>query len=143
MKTSGYSGTPLAKKLGIKQGFKIRLIGQPYYYFDLFEDMPANVQLLDDKEISKDMIHYFTKYADDLRRDIPLLKNEIQPNGMMWISWPKKASRVITDMTEDVVRGFALRNGLVDIKVCAIDEIWSGLKLVIPLKDRKPQVDIP
>ncbi|MFW0717433.1 DUF3052 domain-containing protein [Pedobacter sp. N23S346] len=143
MKTSGYSGTPLAKKLGIKEGFKIRLIGQPYYYFGLFEDMPANVHLLDDKEPKKNLIHYFTKSADDLRRDIPLLKNEIFPNGIIWISWPKKASKVMTDMTEDVVRGLALHNGLVDIKVCAIDEIWSGLKLVIPLKDRKPLVNIP
>ena len=79
MKTSGYSGTPLAKKLGLKAGFRIRLIGQPDYYFDLLGDMPANVHVLDDQETRKDLIHYFTKSADDLRRDIALLKNEIRP----------------------------------------------------------------
>jgi hypothetical protein len=83
MKTAGYSGTPLAKKLGIKEGFKIRLIGQPVYYFELFKDMPANIHVVDEKQTRKDRIHYFTKYADELRRDIPLLKNEIQPNGMI------------------------------------------------------------
>jgi len=137
MKTAGYSATPLAKKLGIKDGFTIRLAGQPAYYFDLFEDMPLNIQILDDKETAKNLIHYFTKKADDLRRDIPSLKREIETNGMIWISWPKKASKITTDITEDVIRDLALSNGLVDIKVCAIDEIWSGLKLVIPVKDRE------
>lgn len=136
MKTVGYSATPLAKKLGIKDGFTIRLAGQPGYYFDLFEGMPLNIRILDDKETAKNLIHYFTKNADDLHRDIPLLKREIETSGMIWISWPKKASKITTDITEDVIRNLALRNGLVDIKVCAIDEIWSGLKLVIPVKDR-------
>ncbi|PSL33291.1 DUF3052 family protein [Chitinophaga ginsengisoli] len=136
MNTAGYSATPLAKKLGIKDGFVIRLVGQPAYYFDLFEDMPTNIQILDDTTTAKNLIHYFTRQADDLLRDIPLLKREIQTNGMIWISWPKKASKITTDITEDVVRNLALSNGLVDIKVCAIDEIWSGLKLVIPVKDR-------
>ncbi|UPK69446.1 hypothetical protein [Chitinophaga filiformis] len=136
MNTAGYSATPLAKKLGIKDGFVIRLVGQPPYYFDLFEDMPLNIQILDDTTKSKNLIHYFTRQADDLLRDIPLLKREIQTNGMIWISWPKKASKITTDITEDVIRDLALSNGLVDIKVCAIDEIWSGLKLVIPVKDR-------
>src|SRR6476620_5203058 len=101
MKTAGYSATPLAKKLGIKDGFTIRLAGQPAYYFDLFEDMPLNIQILDDKETAKNLIHYFTKKADDLRRDIPSLKREIETNGMIWISWPKKASKITTDITED------------------------------------------
>ena len=136
MNTAGYSATPLAKKLGIKDGFVIRLVGQPTYYFDLFEDMPLNIQILDDTTKSKNLIHYFTRQADDLLRDIPLLKREIQTNGMIWISWPKKASKITTDITEDVIRNLALSNGLVDIKVCAIDEVWSGLKLVIPVKDR-------
>ncbi|SDE93775.1 DUF3052 family protein [Chitinophaga filiformis] len=136
MNTAGYSATPLAKKLGIKDGFIIRLVGQPTYYFDLFEDMPLNIQILDDTTTAKNLIHYFTRQADDLRRDIPLLKKEIQTNGMIWISWPKKASKISTDVTEDVIRNLALSNGLVDIKVCAIDEIWSGLKLAIPVKDR-------
>ncbi len=137
IKTSGYSGTPLAKKLGIKEGFKIRLVNQPVYYFDLFTDMPGNILILDEKKTKKNLIHYFTKQARDLHNDMLSLRNEIEQNGIIWISWPKKASKIVTDLTEDVIRNSALSNGLVDIKVCAVDEIWSGLKLVIPVKDRK------
>ena len=134
---SGYSGTPLAKKLGIKAGYKIRLVNQPDYYFALFTDMPDDIILLTEKKSNKNLIHYFTKEAADLYKDIISLRNEIYPNGMIWISWPKKTSKIKTDITEDLIRSIALANGLVDIKVCAIDEIWSALKLVIPLKDRK------
>jgi hypothetical protein len=136
MTTAGYSGTPLAKKLGIKEGFKIRLVNQPDYYFNLFTDMPENIANLNDKKSRKNLIHYFTKQAKDLGRDILSLKNEIEPNGIIWISWPKKSSKIVTDITEDTIRKLALGNGLVDIKVCAVDEIWSGLKLVIPVKER-------
>ncbi len=136
MKATGYSGTPLAKKLGIKEGFKIRLVDQPDYYFDLFTDLPETLNILKDKKTKKNLIHYFTKSAADLRKDIVALRNEIEPNGMIWISWPKKASKIATDITEDTIRELALPNGLVDIKVCAVDEVWSGLKLVIPVKDR-------
>jgi hypothetical protein len=136
MKTAGYSGTPLAKKLGIKEGFKIRLVDQPDYYFDLFTDLPQPLSLMKDKKTKKNLIHYFTKSAAALRKDIVALRNEIEPNGMIWISWPKKASKITTDITEDTIRELALKNGLVDIKVCAVDETWSGLKLVIPVKDR-------
>lgn len=80
---------------------------------------------------------YFTKHAKDLAKDMVHLINEIVPDGMIWISWPKKASKIGTDVTEDMIRQVALANGLVDIKVCAVDEVWSGLKLVIPVKDRK------
>jgi len=136
MAQSGYSGTPLAKKLGIKEGFKIRLVNQPAYYFDLFTDMPENILLLTDKKSSKNFIHYFTNEAAGLQKDIIALKNEIYPNGIIWISWPKKAAKIKTDVTEELVRSIGLSNGLVDIKVCAVDEIWSALKFVIPLKDR-------
>lgn len=136
MKTTGYSGTPLARKLGIKEGFKIRLVDQPDYYFDLFADLPETLNILKDKKIKKNLIHYFTKSAAALRKDIVALRNEIEPNGMIWISWPKKASKIATDITEDTIRELALKNGLIDIKVCAVDETWSGLKLVIPVKDR-------
>ncbi|MEQ1588312.1 MAG: DUF3052 family protein [Cyclobacteriaceae bacterium] len=136
MKATGYSGTPLAKKLGIKEGFKIRLIDQPDYYFDLFTDLPETLNIQNDKKPKKNLIHYFTKSAAGLRKDIVALRNEIEPNGMIWISWPKKASKIATDITEDTIRELALTNGLVDIKVCAVDEVWSGLKLVIPVKDR-------
>ncbi len=136
MKATGYSGTPLAKKLGIKEGFKIRVVDQPDYYFDLFTDLPETLSLMKDKKTKKNLIHYFTKSAATLRKDIVALRNEIEPNGMIWISWPKKASKITTDITEDTIRELALTNGLVDIKVCAVDETWSGLKLVIPVKDR-------
>jgi len=136
MKTTGYSGTPLAKKLGIKEAFKIRLVDQPDYYFNLFTDLPETLSIMKDKKTKKNLIHYFAKSAAALRNDIVALRNEIEPNGMIWISWPKKASKIATDITEDTIRELALTNGLVDIKVCAVDEVWSGLKLVIPVKDR-------
>lgn len=137
MKTTGYSGTPLAKKLGVKEGFNIRIVNQPDHYFDLFQDFPENIDFRNEKKTKKDFIHYFTSQAKELDRDIVSLKNEIVPNGMIWISWPKKSSGITTDVTEDVIRHLALTNGLVDIKVCAVDDVWSGLKLVIPVKDRK------
>jgi hypothetical protein len=132
---AGYSSTPLAKKLGIKQGFKIALYNQPEYYFKLFTDLP-DVKIVSDKS-TVDFIHYFVKEEKHLLKDISKLKNQIEQNGMIWISWPKKSSKVETNITEDVIRNLSLKSGLVDIKVCAVDETWSGLKLVIPVKDRK------
>jgi len=137
MNAAGYSGTPLAKKLGIKEGYKIRLINQPGYYFDLFTDLPIDLQILTDKRIKKNFVHYFATAVTDLQDQLPLLKDEIVSNGMIWVSWPKKAAKMKTDITEDTIRAYALPIGLVDIKICAIDDIWSGLKLVIPVKDRK------
>jgi len=136
MNTTGYSGTPLAKKLDIKEGFKISVYNQPEYYFNLFTDFPVDVKLINNK-LKVDFVHYFVKEEKQLQKDISKLKDQIEQNGMIWISWPKKSSKVETDITEDVVRNIALKNGLVDIKVCAVDETWSGLKLVIPVKDRK------
>jgi len=133
---AGYSGKPLAKKLGIKGDFHIDLINAPEYYLCLFTDLPANLYFENDKDSKIDLIHFFTKSQEEYKTILPQLKTRIKPNGSIWISWPKKASKVPTDITEDIIRNFALRIGLVDIKVCAIDEIWSGLKLVIPVKDR-------
>lgn len=137
MKFSGYSETPLKHKLGIKEGFIMRLIHQPDYYFGLLEDLPENIKIEKDTKTKKDFIHYFAREAAQLKRDILLLRNEIKENGMIWVSWPKKTSKIKTDMDEEVIRHLALTHGLVDVKVCAIDETWSGLKLVIPVKDRK------
>ncbi|WP_439697619.1 DUF3052 domain-containing protein [Mucilaginibacter sp. AW1-7] len=134
---AGYSGTPLAKKLGIKASATVMLINAPDYYLQLFTDMPAEVYFVDDAGVKKDLIHFFTKSQDEFLINLPQLMKQIKPDGMIWVSWPKKASKVVTDITEDVIRYFALKIGLVDIKVCAVDEIWSGLKLVIPVKDRK------
>lgn len=90
MKSTGYSGTPLAKKLGIKDGFNIRIINQPDHYLNLFEGFPENIHIRKEKKTKKDFIHYFTKQVKELERDIVSLKNELVPNGMIWISWPKK-----------------------------------------------------
>jgi hypothetical protein len=136
METAGYSGTPLAKKLGIKEGFNIRIVNAPDYYFNLFSDFPKAIKMLNDPETKKNFIHYFTKEAAELEQDIQSLRKEIYPDGMIWISWPKKASKITTDLSDQIVRELALANGLVDIKVCAVDTIWSGLKFVIPVKDR-------
>lgn len=136
MKSSGYSGTPLAKKLGIKDGFIIKIVNQPKAYYQLFTDLPPNLKTIEDSTTKKDFIHYFTKSASQLNHDINGLKHEITQNGIIWISWPKKASKVETDLTGNIVREIGLKNGLVDIKVCAVNEIWSGLKFVIPVKDR-------
>lgn len=133
---AGYSGTPLGKKLGIKPGFNILLVNAPEYYFSLFTDLPADLTVNNDAMATKDFIHFFTKQKDEYLNLLPALKQQIKLNGIIWISWPKKASKVGTDMTEDIIRNFALQSGLVDIKVCAVDEVWSGLKLVIPVAER-------
>ncbi|SHK05972.1 DUF3052 family protein [Pseudozobellia thermophila] len=137
MNLSGYSGTPLAKKLGIKNGFKVWVINEPKDYFALFSDLPNDIERTMDSKVKKDFIHYFTKSASELNNDIQQLKQEIEQNGMIWISWPKKSAKVETDLDGNIVREIGLNNGLVDIKVCAVNEIWSGLKFVIPVKDRK------
>ena len=144
---AGYSGTPLARKLGMKEGHRVLTLGAPSGYEDLLEGLPEDVSIrrsdslggggsADGAEPPFDIVHVFSKEKAALSSLIPTLKACILPNGMIWVSWPKKASKVQTDVTEDVVRGLALQNGLVDVKVCAVDEVWSGLKLVIPVKDR-------
>jgi hypothetical protein len=132
---SGYSGTPLTKKLGFKKGFRVALINEPDYYFNLFTDLPEMTQVKNKSKV--DFIHYFEKEGKELAKNISSLKHQIESNGMIWVSWPKKSSGVQTDINEDLIRHYALKNGLVDIKVCAVDEVWSALKLVIPVKDRK------
>ncbi|MEO3407423.1 DUF3052 domain-containing protein [Mucilaginibacter sp. CAU 1740] len=134
---AGYSETPPAKKLGIKSNSVVALINPPKHYMELFSDMPADALFVDDVTIRKDLIHFFTKSLDEYRQMLPTLMKQIKPDGMIWVSWPKKASKVVTDITEDLIRNYAISIGLVDIKVCAVDEVWSGLKLVIPVKDRK------
>jgi len=137
MKASGYSGTPLARKLGIKSNFTMGLLNQPDHYFDLFTDMPPNIRIVKERKTKKDLIHYFATSVSRLERDIKGLRQEMEDDGALWISWPKKAAKMKTDLNENVIRDIALKNRLVDVKVCAIDEVWSGLKLVIRLKDRK------
>lgn len=126
----------LAKKLGIKTSFRVRLINAPANYHSLVSGLHGNELFGQIPGPSKDFIHFFTKSKEELARRLPLLKAEMAPDGMIWVSWPKRASKESTDVTENVIREIALQNGLVDVKVCAVDELWSGLKLVIRIKDR-------
>lgn len=137
MSATGYSGTPLAKKLGIKSGMKISLIHGTADYQSFFSDFPDDVEWVTNARTKKDCIHYFAVQVKRLENDLPRLKNQIEQNGMIWISWPKKISTLKTDLDGNVVREIGLACGLVDIKVCAVSETWSGLKFVIPVKNRK------
>lgn len=130
---AGYSGTPLTQKLGIKPGFRLRLLQAPENFISLLGPLPEDVVLAEDNALPHDLVHFFTNSAAELHQVLPALRSTIKPNGCIWISWPKKASGLPTDVTEDVVRSLALSVDLVDVKVCAVDEVWSGLKLVIPL----------
>lgn len=134
---AGYSGTPMAKKLGIKAGFHIALINAPDHYFQLFTDLPQDLHISNEISSGHDLIHLFVKDKQAYLSRLPVIKDQIKQNGMVWVSWPKKASKIVTDITENIIRTEALRNGLVDVKVCAVDRVWSGLKLVIRVKDRK------
>jgi hypothetical protein len=137
MKSTGYSGTSLEKKLGIREGFVISILHPPPYYFDLFTKLPEGLQIVKGGRKKRNFIHYFAKEQAQLVKDLYDLKNSIEQNGMIWISWPKKSSGVTSDITEDTIRNLGLQHGLVDVKVCAVDAVWSGLKLVIPVKERK------
>jgi len=135
--SAGYSKTPLARKLGIKSEFNISIINAPEHYFDLFDDLPANLRMNDKDKQTKDFIHFFTSEMQELNKTLPRLKIKLKQDGMIWVSWPKKAAKIATGVNENLIRNLALSIGLVDVKVCAVDEVWSGLKLVIPVKDRK------
>ncbi len=128
---AGYSGTPLAKKLGFKEGFRVRTTGAPANYLDLVSPLPQNLRISKRGTKGIDIWHFFTKSFSELESKLPMLMRTIQPNGVIWVSWPKKSSGVPSSVTEDTIRTVALPLGLVDVKVCAIDETWSGLKLVI------------
>lgn len=132
----GYSGTPLIKKLGIKEGLNIIIINPPEKYMEYLGELPDSVSVKNKLSGKFDFIQFFTKSKAEFEKKFPTLKNSLVSNGQLWISWPKKSSKVPTDVTEDTIRNFILKNGMVDVKVCAVDEIWSGLKLVFRLKDR-------
>jgi len=133
---AGYSGTPLPKKLGIKAGSRIALVNAPADFKSVLGDLPANVEFVTRSSKSLDIILFFvlTEYA--LVRDFAKLAARLVPNGMIWIAWPKKSSGVATDLSFDNVQRIGLDAGLVDVKICAIDETWSGLKFVYRVKDR-------
>jgi hypothetical protein len=128
---AGYSGTPLAKKLGYKPAMQVCLLGAPAGFRQLLEPLPDAVSFASRSGKSTDMVHLFTAKRAELARALQTARKTLKPEASIWVSWPKKASKVPTDITEDVIRAEALPLGLVDIKVCAVDETWSGLKLVL------------
>ena len=130
---AGYSGTPLVKKLGVKSGQAVSLVNVPKESLKLFADFPRS-EKRDDGLI--DVTLAFEKSLASLKVGLPRAKKQMATDGMIWVAWPKKASGVATDLNENVIREIGLKIGLVDIKVCAIDETWSGLKFVIPVKAR-------
>ena len=135
MKTAGYSGTPLHKKLGVKPGHRVWFTGAPNGYEDELRKAGDFDQV---KKIVKDLdfAHLFTHSRALLGREMTKLRDALRSNGTLWISWPKKSSGVATDLDENIVRDIGLKAGLVDVKVCAVDDVWSGLKFVFRLKDR-------
>ena len=134
--TAGYSGTPLAKKLGIKEGFSVAAVNAPKNFGELLDPLPVNVTISDSPRANIDLIHFFTNNLDELAKGLEKYRKMIKQEGSVWVSWYKKAAKLPTEITEDTIREVALPLGLVDIKVCAIDEKWSGLKLVIRRENR-------
>ena len=131
---AGYSGTPLIKKLGIKEEMNVQLIDEPGNYFELLQQ-DISSQLCRKNEVP-DFIHLFVKTYKEFASAMEKIKTNMKPTTVIWVSWYKKSAGMATDVTEDVIRNYALRNGLVDVKVCAVSDLWSGLKLVVPVAKR-------
>ena len=131
MSGAGYSQTSLPRKLGIGPGSRVRLEGEPQGFRELLVPLPEGVEFVRRLSRHTDLVHVFTTRRARLDRRLRAIRTSMRPDAVVWVSWPKKASRVPTDITEDVVRDLALPLGLVDVKVCAVDEVWSGLKLVV------------
>jgi len=134
---AGYSKKSLVEKLGIKDGFAISIIEAPKDYAATLGKLPSGVKQSENLKGPLDFLQFFCSKRSRLEDNFPALKEALSPSGMLWVSWPKASSGVPTDLTENVVREIGLRNGLVDVKVCAVDEIWSGLKFVYRTKDRR------
>ena len=130
---AGYSGKPLTEKLGIKPNAEVTLVNAPANYRKLLGKLPAGVKFSE----SNEFVHLFTKRRRDLEKQLSILRKNIADTGTVWVSWPKKSAGVATDITEDVIRAVALPLGFVDVKVCAVDKTWSGLKLMIRREQRK------
>jgi len=133
-KTFGYSGTPLIRKLGIRPESRILFVSAPKNFGALLGALPKTAVVA--REGLLDFAVLFVKARSELAQEFATLRDRLESNGMLWVAWPKKTSGVVTDLTEAVVRNFGLDSGLVDVKVCAIDNTWSGLKFVRSLKDR-------
>ena len=133
---AGYSETPLVKKLGIKAGFNIAFVNPPSDFVPGLDLPSETIVCSASSRKPLDLVLLFVESKQELARRFSLFAARLKPNGMLWVSWPKKASGVKTDLTENVVRELGLSVGLVDVKVCAVDEVWSGLKFVFRLQDR-------
>lgn len=133
---AGYSGTPLWKKLGIRPGQRLAVVDAPENYAELVSPLPEGAMIHPDIEAPAPFIHGFVSRLDDLERQLPGWAEQLAKEGMLWISWPKKAAKMTTDVDGNKVRAAGLATGLVDVKVCAVDATWSGLKFVVRLQDR-------
>jgi hypothetical protein len=134
---AGYSGTPLPQKLGIKEGFTLCVRGAPKKYADIVAPLPKGVKMASKVTAAVDLVHIFSKQGAKLDKELAAARKSLRDDAMIWVSWPKKSSGVATDIVEDSVREIAFPLGLVDVKVCAGDETWSGLKLVVRVANRK------
>jgi len=133
----GYSGTPLPKKLGIKDGFRVCLVDSPQEVNKELKPSLDKCEIAHDGKVPLDFAIVFTKSKAALAKEFQQISRQLAPAGMLWVSWPKKSSGVASDLDENIVREVGLAAGLVDVKVCAVTEVWSGLKFVRRLKDRK------
>jgi hypothetical protein len=133
---AGYSGTPLAKKLGITDGMRLTVLNAPDGYVSWLKDRPSTAVIQSKLSAPAAAVHLFATKRSHLERSLQRLRKALEPAGFVWVSWPKKSAGVATDITEDVIRDVALPLGFVDVKVCAVTETWSGLKLVIRKSER-------
>jgi hypothetical protein len=138
---AGYSGTPLPQKLGIKPGLAVVIINAPTNYRRLLGAIPEGVTFFDRLKPDSSFVHVFIKKRSELEKRLAVLREKVADIGTVWVSWPKRSSGVPTDVTEDVVRAVALPLGFVDVKACAIDETWSGLKLMVRRSNRKLSIE--
>ena len=134
---AGYSKTPLSKKLGIKANMRVLLINAPKNFTDELHPLPEDVSFITEPEAELPFALIFSVDSAELTHHFHAIKPHLAQNGMIWVAWPKKAAKVPTDIVFDVAQGIGLDAGLVDTKICAVNEIWSGLKFVYRTKDRK------
>ncbi len=134
---AGYSGTPLPQKLGLKANEAVVLINAPENYAELLGEIPTGIAFSKRMKTGARFVHLFSKKRSELQKKLAILRQQMADDGTLWVSWPKKSAGVPTDVTEDVIRAVALPLGFVDIKVCAVDETWSGLKLMVRRTNRK------
>lgn len=132
---AGYSGTPLCKKLGLKAGLRVLVVNEPKAYWDWISPLPEGI-VVSKAGKETDFIHLFVKSQKEFEKEFVRLKSNLTRSGLFWVSWPKKSSGVVSDLDENKIRAFGLSLGLVDVKVCAVDETWSALKFVYRVGDR-------